>query len=92
MSGLITFRSSSSRKPKPQLELEAKIRTVIGGLTEQGFVVRRENLARGHSYRVKSGGCVFVNNRVLFVDKRLPPAQQLSVLREFAEGVTSASE
>lgn len=48
-----------------------------------GISVRRENLARGHSYRVKSGECVFGGANLVFVDKRLPTEQQLAVLVDF---------
>jgi hypothetical protein len=48
-----------------------------------GISVRRENLARGHSFRVKSGECVFGGESLVFVDKRLSVEQQLSVLTDF---------
>lgn len=48
-----------------------------------GISVRREKLARGHSYRVKSGECVLGGKNLVFVDKRLPIEQQLIILTDF---------
>lgn len=63
--------------------LEERLKGLIHSCTSLGFVVRRENLARGHSFRVKSGGCVLGSERYLFLDRRLPLSQQLSVLSDF---------
>ena len=57
---------------------------LLRGLTKiffrHGIAVRRENLTRGTAYRVKSGNCSFNGKDLIFVDKRLPAAQQVSFL------------
>ncbi len=52
-------------------------------LRERGIAVRREKLSRGHSYRVKSGDCVFSGENMVFIDKRLPLEQQQSVIVDY---------
>ena len=46
--------------------------------------MRRENLSRGSAFRVKSGNCLLSGKDLIFVDKRLPAPQQLSVLLDMA--------
>lgn len=60
-----------------------QIRHLTEVIERNGFHVRRENLTRGHSYRVKSGECVFSGSNIVFVDRRLPGKQQISVLLDF---------
>ncbi|MDR2337731.1 MAG: hypothetical protein LBE20_03665 [Deltaproteobacteria bacterium] len=45
--------------------------------------VRREKLARGDSFRVKSGDCNFRNKKIVFIDARLPIDQQVSALVDY---------
>lgn len=72
----------SSVKEKEKL-LESEIRKLAEILTARSVVVRREQLSRGRSYRVKSGDCVLSGANTVFVDKRLPLEQQVSVLVDF---------
>lgn len=60
-----------------------QIRLLANMIERNGFQVRRENLTRGHSYRVKSGDCVFSGSNIVFVDRRLPGKQQISLLVDF---------
>lgn len=70
-------------KAKTQLTEEQTFRRLARGLRRCGVSLRREPLARGHSFRVKSGDCEVSGEKMLFIDKRLPFAQQLSVLIDF---------
>ena len=62
---------------------DRELRLLTNLLKEHGLSVRREKLSRGHSFRVKSGSCVFRGSEVLFVDRNLPPRQQVTLLAEF---------
>ena len=68
-----------SSKHKEQ-EDERQVRKLVQVLGNRGIVVRRENLSRGSSFRVKSGGCLFSGENIIFLDRRLPVSQQISVL------------
>lgn len=59
---------------------EREIRGLVRLFAKKGFVVRREQLARGNGFRVKSGNCVFHGQDMLFVDRRLPPSEQRRIL------------
>jgi hypothetical protein len=59
---------------------EQQIRQLQKLFRRHGITVRRENLSRGPSFRVKSGGCVLTGERIIFLDRRLPPDQQLNTL------------
>lgn len=59
---------------------EKVIKLLSKAVSKQGVVVRREKLARGSAYRVKSGDCVFSGENMLFLDKELPTKQQLGML------------
>ncbi len=62
---------------------ESHLRAVERMLKRRGINVRRENLSRGNAFRVRSGDCVLEGDKLLFVDKRLPPEQQLGLLVEY---------
>lgn len=50
-------------------------------LEARGFVVRREELKRGHCWKVVSGSCRSFAHHYVFVDSRLGPQDQLSFLQ-----------
>ena len=64
-------------------EEETEVRALTEALKRHGIVVRREKLARGHEFRVKSGSCRALGKNLLFVDKNLPTAQQLGLLVDY---------
>ena len=70
-------------KTKKEKADEQELRRLIELLAGRNLVVRREKLARGYSYRVKSGDCVLSGENLVFVDKRLPLEQQLSVIIDY---------
>lgn len=69
-------------------EIESKLKDISKKLQDKGVMVRRENLTRGPSFRVRSGRCFVARkgdeNRkdCLFIDKRLSIQQQLEIIEE----------
>ena len=59
----------------------AKFKELTGQLESKGFVVRREELKRGHCWKVVSGACRSLSQNLVFVDSRLAPADQISFLQ-----------
>jgi hypothetical protein len=49
-------------------------------LEGKGFQVRREELKRGHCWKVISGACRSLTQQLIFVDSRLAPQEQLTFL------------
>lgn len=74
----------SKKSQEAERSLERQIKSLVSQLAERGVSVRRELLARGAAFRVKSGQCYLAGEKLLFVDKRLPPDQQLNLLQELA--------
>ena len=72
-------RETSNKENK----LEKEVKALANVLEKGGMQVRREKLSRGPAYRVKSGDCYFAGYNVVFVDKRLPLTQQLSVVIDY---------
>ena len=62
------------------LGLDEQFRALSNIFERNGLIVRRENLSSARSFRVKSGKCFFDGKRILFIDKKLAPEQQLSTL------------
>lgn len=62
---------------------ETNLKLLVASLKERGWVVRREKLTRGPSYKVKSGFCKLFGVKVVFIDRQLPVAQQQAFLEEF---------
>ena len=72
-------------KKDAQKEQELQFRHVARALGERGITVRREDLVRGPAFRVKSGSCVLLGQGLVFVDKRLPLPQQLTILNDITQ-------
>lgn len=64
-------------------ENEAELKTLAAVIEKRGITVRREKLSRGNAFRVKSGDCLYTGQKHLFVDRRLPLEQQVSLLVDF---------
>ncbi len=62
---------------------EKRVRALVRAFADRGILVRREKLSRGSSFRVQSGNCVFSGENIVFVDRRLPMAQQLSLMADY---------
>ncbi len=72
-------RKKSSR-PSWSKDQEQRYRDLLAQLENHGYVVRREELKRGHCWKVVSGVCRSLSQRFVFVDSRLSPQDQLSFL------------
>ena len=72
--------SNSQYKPAQEKRDEQTIRRLQKIFRNHGITVRRENLSRGPSFRVRSGDCVLTGERFVFVDRRMPADQQLGTL------------
>jgi len=60
-----------------------ELKILCNVLKSNGITVRRENLVRGSAYKVKSGDCLLKEDKILFLDKRLPADQQLGLLVDY---------
>jgi hypothetical protein len=70
-------------KTKKEKAAERQLRAITKIFSRIGISVRREKLSSGPSFRVKSGNCLVSGNPLIFIDRRLPSAQQLSVLIDY---------
>jgi hypothetical protein len=85
-------RKKSSR-PAWSKEQELRYKELLLQLENRGFIVRREELKRGHCWKVLSGSCRSFSHHYVFVDSRLAPQDQLSFLEvTLAEVEDSAAE
>lgn len=59
-----------------------------------GVIVRREDLKQGHGWKVMSGICRLEQERIIFVDRKLPQDEQITFLiqRMSAAGITPTPE
>lgn len=65
---------------KSELEIEREIKRLTKIMEAKGVKVRREKLARGHSFKVKSGACELTGQEHVFIDKRLSNEIQVAIL------------
>ena len=75
--------AANHSRSKEDQECENQIRLLVKTLKGLNHEVRREKLARGDSFRVKSGTCQFSGRRLLFIDSRLPLKQQITVIIDY---------
>jgi hypothetical protein len=57
-----------------------RFKELAAQLEARGFLVRREELKRGHCWKVVSGSCRSLSQHFVFVDSRLAPNEQISFL------------
>jgi len=74
-----TQKGSASKKGW-NTEREAAYGRLVQSLQVAGYVVRREELKRGHCWRVMSGECRSLQNRYIFIDSRLNAEEQVAFL------------
>jgi hypothetical protein len=82
-------RKKSSRPAWTDLQT-ARYKELVGKLEGLGFVVRREELKRGHCWKVLSGVCRSLTQRFIFVDSRLNPDEQVAFLSAKMADIESA--
>jgi hypothetical protein len=80
----------SSKRSKAKLvsrdpEKERKFRGLSAKLAAAGYTVRREKLKQGHGWKVVSGACQALGQKLVFVDQRMTQDDQLTFLRSIAE-------
>lgn len=67
-------------RPAWSKEKESQYKDLVARLEALGFTVRREELKRGHCWKVQSGSCRSLTQRLVFVDSRLSPDDQVAFL------------
>ncbi|HMO01868.1 MAG TPA: hypothetical protein PKD37_01890 [Oligoflexia bacterium] len=79
------LRSRNKRKTRSEQfdpKKEALINLLSEKIAERGLIVRREELKQGIGWKVKSGSCRLDEQAVLFIDRKLPQIDQISLLKE----------
>ena len=78
----IILRAKKRKQSRPTWSKEqlARFKDLTIQLESKGFVVRREELKRGHCWKVISGTCRSLTQHLVFVDSRLAPIDQISFL------------
>ena len=59
---------------------ESKYKGLVSELQTRGFVVRREELKRGHCWKAQSGVCRSLTEKLIFIDSRLSAEDQVAFL------------
>ena len=73
-------KKRKSSRPSWTKEQEQRYRALLAQLEAHGYIVRREELKRGHCWKVISGACRSLSQHFVFVDSRLSPQDQISFL------------
>lgn len=73
-------KKRKSLRPSWTKEQDGRYRDLVTQLESKGFQVRREELKRGHCWKVVSGSCRSQSQKFIFVDSRLSPQEQISFL------------
>jgi hypothetical protein len=74
------LKRKKSSRPAWTESQTARYKELAGKLEGLGFVVRREELKRGHCWKVLSGVCRSLTQKFIFVDSRLNPDEQVAFL------------
>lgn len=59
---------------------ECLIKELCNVMNSYGYIVRREHLKQGLGWKVLSGSCRRESEKMIFVDRKLPQAEQLTFL------------
>lgn len=88
-------KKKKSSRPTWSKEQDQRYKDLIVQLEQKGFEVRREELKRGHCWKVISGSCRSLTNHYVFVDSRLAPQDQIAFLEatlaDVQDGQTDSS-
>ena len=75
---------NSSEKNTKKISWDHQKDIVFKGLAEfchsRGLTVRREDLKQGHGWRVMSGTCRMNDQKLIFIDRKLPQDEQILFL------------
>lgn len=73
-------KKRKTARPAWSQEQEHRYKALVAQLEAKGFLVRREELKRGHCWKVVSGSCRSLSQNLVFVDSRLAPNDQVAFL------------
>ena len=73
-------KKRKSTRPTWTQDQENRYKALVAQLEAKGFLVRREELKRGHCWKVVSGSCRSLSQNLVFVDSRLAPNDQVAFL------------
>lgn len=73
-------KKRKSSRPTWSKDQEHRYKELLALLEGRGYIVRREELKRGHCWKVVSGSCRSFSHHYVFVDSRLSPQDQVSFL------------
>lgn len=73
-------KKRKSTRPTWTQEQDHRYKDLVTQLGARGYLVRREELKRGHCWKVVSGSCRSLSQNFVFVDSRLAPNDQISFL------------
>ncbi|NDC36781.1 MAG: hypothetical protein EBZ48_01880 [Proteobacteria bacterium] len=68
-------------------EKDSIFRSLVGVIQSHGYAVRREDLKQGHGWKAASGFCRLDQQKIIFVDRKLPQDEQITFL---IQGISSA--
>lgn|GEM_PF-1611448 len=74
------LKRKKSSRPAWTESQTARYKELVSKLEGLGYVVRREELKRGHCWKVLSGVCRSLAQKFIFVDSRLNPDEQVAFL------------
>lgn len=74
------LKRKKSSRPAWSESQTARYKELVSKLEGLGYVVRREELKRGHCWKVLSGVCRSLTQKFIFIDSRLNPDEQVAFL------------
>lgn len=83
---------SKKNKPVRDPEKEKLYKELCQQLVSQGFTIRREKLKQGYGWKVVSGACEALGQRLIFIDQRMTQDDQISFLRSKLAAAGSSAE
>jgi hypothetical protein len=73
-----------NRKRRVAVAVDPKKECIIKELAvlaeARGYAVKRENLKQGIGWKVMSGACRFNEDKLIYIDRKLPQSDQISFL------------
>lgn len=74
------LKKKKSARPTWNEAHTTRYKELVAQLEGLGFVVRREELKRGHCWKALSGACRSLSQNFVFIDSRLTPDEQIAFL------------
>jgi hypothetical protein len=73
---------STARKNTWDPQKDNIFKQLAEAMLSQGYAVRREELKQGHGWKVASGSCRLDQQKLIFVDRKLPQDDQIAFLTQ----------